>query len=74
MSISKVTKDDAGLINTDVYNQESRITLTEKEFSLTDHENIDIMDETTGRISYRTTDNPPVHLALFFALQVRNAS
>lgn len=68
MSKTNGNQETAELIYTE-------IKMSERKFSLKDTEkeelNVQIDDRNLRRMNYRTADNPSIHLALFFCLQVR---
>lgn len=63
------------IVYTDVNDHESQVIMSERKFSIKSQEkeclDVAIDDSNLRRMNYRTGESPPIHLALFFSLQVR---
>lgn len=73
MSTQSVHKENnEAVVYKSVDDKNDHIIMTERKFSVKsqDRLKVEIDNSAFRRLNYRTADNPPIHLTLFFAMQV----
>lgn len=73
MSTQGVHKENnEAVVYQSVDDKNNHIIMTERKFSVKsqDRLKVEIDNSAFRRLNYRTADNPPIHLTLFFAMQV----
>ena len=73
MSTQSVHKENnEAVVYESVDDKNNHIIMTERKFSVKSQDKlkVEIDNSAFRRLNYRTADNPPIHLTLFFAMQV----
>ena len=66
------TENNEAVVYKSVDDKNNHIIMTERKFSVKsqDKSKVEINNSAFRRLNYRTADNPPIHLTLFFAMQI----
>ena len=66
------TENNEAVVYKSVDDKNNHIIMTERKFSVKSQDKlkVEIDNSAFRRLNYRTADNPPIHLTLFFAMQV----
>lgn len=72
MPASDVTKQTDGIVYKSVNDGKSHVVMSESKFvEKAEEKKVEIDDGNLRRLNYKISESPPIHLALFFAMQVR---
>ncbi|CAG2197921.1 SLC23A1 [Mytilus edulis] len=70
MPASDVTKQTDGIVYKSVNNGNSHVVMSESKFvEKAEEKKVEIDDGNLRRLNYKISESPPIHLALFFAMQ-----